>query len=209
MRYGQALVMVVLLGLTPTVDGAQRFSVHVEGRGHDVLLIPGLASSAEVWQGTAAGLRDHYRVHTIQVSGFAGTPAGRNAQGLVVAPLVEDLAAYIDARHLIEPIIIGHSLGGEAALMLAARHPASVGRIVVVDALPFYSLTLNPDATVEWARPQADIMSATLLRMSKEQFDAAQAAGAARLVKSVEARKKLTGATAASDQGGSFARCMS
>ena len=85
--------------------------------------------------------------------------------------------------------------------MLAARHPASVGRIVVIDALPFYSLTLYPGATVESVRPQADKMRAALLGLPREQFDEAQAAGAARLVKSGEARKKLAVAVVASDQG--------
>src|SRR3546814_5969447 len=34
------------------------------------------------------------------------------------------------------PRIIGHSMGGTLAMMLAARYPASTGKVMVVDMLP-------------------------------------------------------------------------
>src|SRR3546814_15717499 len=34
------------------------------------------------------------------------------------------------------PRIIGHSMGGTLAMMLAARYPASTGKVMVVDLLP-------------------------------------------------------------------------
>jgi pimeloyl-ACP methyl ester carboxylesterase len=180
---------------------APRFTVTVEGEGPDVILIPGLASSAAVWDATAAQLRAHHRVHVVQVSGFAGAPAGGNAEGSVVAPLAEAIAAYIGEHRLRAPAVIGHSLGGETALMLAARHPALVGRIMVVDALPFYSLLFNPAATVETVRPQADQMRDALLAMSPEQAQAGAAAAIARLVRSETARAAPVAWSNASDRG--------
>ncbi len=53
----------------------ERISVQVEGAGPDVILIPGLASSREVWAGLATTLRQQYRLHLVQVAGFAGSPA--------------------------------------------------------------------------------------------------------------------------------------
>ncbi|MDD1963504.1 phage terminase large subunit family protein, partial [Pseudomonas sp. 39004] len=43
-----------------------RISVTVEGAGPDVILIPGLASSREVWQDLAARLKHSYRLHQVQ-----------------------------------------------------------------------------------------------------------------------------------------------
>jgi pimeloyl-ACP methyl ester carboxylesterase len=112
-----------------------RFSVTVQGRGPDVILIPGLTGSRDVWKGTAAAVPG-YRYHLVQVAGFAGTPARGNAQGDVVAPLAEEVARYIAANGLRRPAIVGHSMGGTVAMMVAARHPLRVGKVMVVDMLP-------------------------------------------------------------------------
>ena len=112
-----------------------RFSVTVRGSGPDVILIPGLTGSSEVWKGTVAAVPG-YRYHLVQVAGFGGTPPRGNARGDVVAPLAEEVARYIAARGLKRPAIVGHSMGGTVAMMVAARHPLRVGRVMVVDMLP-------------------------------------------------------------------------
>jgi N-formylmaleamate deformylase len=112
-----------------------RFSVVVRGRGPDVIMIPGLTMGRSVWEQAVRGLGG-YRYHLVQVAGFAGDPARGNAEGTVVAPVAEELARYIEAAGLRRPAIVGHSMGGMIAMMVAARYPARVGRIMVVDMLP-------------------------------------------------------------------------
>ncbi|HYD36258.1 MAG TPA: alpha/beta hydrolase [Allosphingosinicella sp.] len=112
-----------------------RFSVAVRGSGPDVILIPGLTGSSDVWRGTVAAVPG-YRYHLVQVAGFGGTPPRGNAKGNVVAPLAEEIARYIAARGLKRPAVVGHSMGGTVAMMVAARHPARVGKVMVVDMLP-------------------------------------------------------------------------
>jgi pimeloyl-ACP methyl ester carboxylesterase len=112
-----------------------RFSVQVVGSGPDVVLIPGLSSGRGVWRRAVAAVPG-YRYHLLQVAGFAGDPARGNGDGPVVAPLVEEIARYIEARGLARPAIVGHSMGGTVGMMLAARHPHLVGRLMVVDMTP-------------------------------------------------------------------------
>jgi N-formylmaleamate deformylase len=112
-----------------------RFSVEVVGSGPDVILIPGLTASREVWRGTVAAVPG-YRYHLVQVAGFAGAPARGNVRGEIVAPLAEEISRYIKAAKLRRPAIVGHSMGGTLAMIVAARHPALVGRVMVVDMLP-------------------------------------------------------------------------
>ena len=61
--------------------------------------------------------------------------------------LVAEMVQYVAG--LERPSIIGHSLGGLIALEVAAANPDAIGRLLIVDALPFYALTINPGATVE------------------------------------------------------------
>ena len=130
-----------LAACTPTAVGAAerfeptRFSVEVQGRGPDVILIPGLTSGREVWRDTVAAVPG-YRYHLVQVAGFAGEPARGNRSGPIVGPLADEIARYITRRGLRQPAIVGHSMGGTLAMMIGTRHPGLAGKIMVVDMLP-------------------------------------------------------------------------
>lgn len=178
----------------------QRISVQTQGAGSDVILIPGLASSREVWKGLASDLKVKHRVHLVELAGFAGTPATANPQGTVMAPAADAIAEYIRTQHLKAPAIVGHSLGGEIALMLGARHPERVGRLMIVDALPFYTLMIDPAATSETAVRQATTMRNWLLAQSPEQREEFQKTSIARLAKTEAARPALVAAGISSDR---------
>jgi hypothetical protein len=75
---------------------SDRLHVRVDGQGRDVILIPGLSSSPEIWQDTVDHLGEGYRVHRIHIQGFAGAPAEGNAQAgatptPVAAPGAEEI----------------------------------------------------------------------------------------------------------------------
>jgi pimeloyl-ACP methyl ester carboxylesterase len=150
-----------------------RISVEVVGHGPDVVLIPGLASSRETWRRTAERLRGKYRLHLVQVNGFAGAPAGANASGPVVGPTADAIDAYIRSAGLKKPSVVGHSLGGVMALDLALDHPGDVGKVMVVDTLAFYTeLFAGPSATAEGAKPYADQIGAGMLKAPDDAFKA-------------------------------------
>ena len=138
-----------------------RFSVVSVGAGPDIILIPGLSSPRAVWNATAERLKATHRVHLIQLKGF-GEPAGPNASGPVLQPFVDELGAFIVERKLKRPAIVGHSMGGLAALMLAADRPSLPGKVMVVDALPFIG-PLFGAVSVEAIRPQAEQMRTMLV----------------------------------------------
>ncbi len=177
---------------TPFPDAATaRFSVTVTGSGPDVILIPGLASSSAVWDGTVAQLKSHYCLHVLNLAGFAGEPAGANTEGDILAPSVEAIDAYIKANHLQKPVVVGHSLGGLMALMLAKAHPEDAGKLIIVDALPYVGVIFNPLATVEMVKPQAAAMRDGMIAAPAEVFNAQQTAGTARLVTSPAHQAKV------------------
>jgi len=179
------IAAVAAIGAALPALAQDRFTVKVTGQGSDVILIPGLASSGAVWDATVKQLAPTHRVHVLQVKGFAGEPAGPNAEGPVLAPLVDEVAAY--AAKLEKPAIVGHSIGGLIALEVAAKQP-KVDRIMVVDALPFYSLLFGPQATIEMAKPQAAMMRTQITAMSDAQFAAGQDQTMSGMVKTEAAR---------------------
>jgi pimeloyl-ACP methyl ester carboxylesterase len=139
---------------------SDRLSVEVVGKGPDVVLIPGLSSSPQVWRGAVAAVPG-YRYHLVHVAGFAGKPAGANSSGAVVGPVAEEIARYIRERKLKKPALVGHSLGGAWAIMIAGRHPELASKVMVVDMLPFFGAVFGgPTATPESVRPIAERMRA-------------------------------------------------
>lgn len=132
---GALLAMTAVAG-PALAASAERFSVKVRGKGPDVILIPGLSSSPEIWESTAQALEGRYRVHLVHVAGFAGAPTAGNAEGKVAAGVAEGLAGYIQAQGLKSPAVMGHSMGGTIGMMLAARSPSLVGKLMVVDMFP-------------------------------------------------------------------------
>lgn len=161
---------------------SDRIHVRVDGDmdGRDIILIPGLSSSPEIWQETVDHLTAQdgagWRVHRIHVQGFAGAPAQGNAQkggapGLVAAPVAEEIARYIRENDLPRPAVVGHSMGGTIGLMLAARHPDLVGRLMVVDMIPFMGAMFGaPGATAESVTPVADQIWAAQANTPREAY---------------------------------------
>lgn len=159
-----------------------RLSVEVVGAGPDVILIPGYGSSREVWRASAERLKGTHRVHLVQFAGFAGEP-WTHGDGALLDPAVEAVAAYVKAAGLQQPAVIGHSMGGLSALLLAQRHPEAVGRVMTVDSLPFFSALYGPQATPETARPFADQAAQMMLAQDEAAMRASQTAGAAGLAR--------------------------
>ena len=199
----------VLLLVKPMMARAQsmakfvptRFTVVDEGTvgKPDVMLIPGLSSSRAVWDAEAKLLAPNYRLHLVQVDGFAGVPAGANATGPVLPGIVDELHGYIAASGM-HPVVVGHSLGGLLALMLADKYPGDVQKMVIVDTLPYYAVLFNPAATVETTKPYVEQMKQQMAAIPADQYAAMQAMIAAQLVKDPAGQKQVAAASAASDR---------
>src|SRR6185369_14421024 len=85
---------------------------------------------------TVEHLGDAYQAHVLTLSGFAGRPPISEPLSAAVR---RDLTRYIRAKKLVDPIIVGHSMGGFIAYWIASYHPDLVGPVIIVDASPALS----------------------------------------------------------------------
>jgi pimeloyl-ACP methyl ester carboxylesterase len=195
---GQAFAQASHAVAAPAFD-SDRMSVEVVGSGPDVILIPGFASSREVWRAEADRLKATHRVHLVQLAGFAGEP-WTHGDGAFVAPMIKELARYIRETRLEQPAVIGHSMGGLSGILLAQAHPDLVGRVMSVDSLPFFSALLGPQVTAESARPFADQAAQSMLNPDADAFRAGQAQGAVGLARDPATRSAMVDWSMASDR---------
>lgn len=167
MFHRRALLAALAASAVPATGWAQagfrsgRIVVETRGSGRDIILIPGLASTAAVWARTAERLGG-YRLHLVSVRGFGDLAAGDNAEGGVMTGVAAELRRYIADARLAAPAIVGHSMGGQVALRVAADARSGVGRVMAVDASPFFPALIAPGATVGDIEPIAQLAYQTL-----------------------------------------------
>ena len=147
---------------TATVAGPEVRLPHISiialGDGPPLVLIPGLSSPRAAWEQVATELGGKHRLILVQVNGFAGDDPGANLQPGILNGIVEDLHGYLQREKLGPVRLAGHSMGGLAALLFAHAFPDQVDRLMIVDALPFFPVLMDPNVTVEQARPVAAMM---------------------------------------------------
>ena len=153
---------------------SQQLQADITGKGPKIILIPGLASSGEVWQETASFLSKNYQCHVLTLPGFGANAAMDFSEGFLFT-MEKLLTDYIEEQS--EPVIlIGHSLGGFLSLRLSKSIPDRIQKAIIVDSFPFYSAAYNPAATPENMKGMANQMKELMLAQSPEQFRAQQQA---------------------------------
>jgi N-formylmaleamate deformylase len=188
---GAALLSVAAAPAPASAAGSHpAFNVKVTGSGAPVILIPGLASPGEVWDGTVQRFCAKRQCHVLTLAGFAGTPA-------IEAPLLpaaeQQLSDYIAEHKMAQPVLIGHSMGAYLALKLAADHPAQVGRVVVVDMLPALAATQMPNMTQEQLEAVAAQMRDRTLQADAASFATQQRHTAGTMVSSAADVERIVG----------------
>ncbi|MFF0502256.1 alpha/beta fold hydrolase [Streptomyces fimicarius] len=102
-----------------------------------VVLLHGRAGSGATWTRIAEDLAADHRVYApdFRGHGLSDWP-GRYSFEM----FRDDLHAFLEARNLAGATVVGHSMGGVAAYLLAQREPDLIGRLIIEDAPPLYPL---------------------------------------------------------------------
>lgn len=147
----------------PAEQRLNRITIKTVGKGDPVVLIPGLGSPPAVFDALVEKLSSNHRLILVHVSGFAGSPVAAGGTDKLLPGIVDELAGWLAANEISGAPVIGHSMGGLTAMMLAKSHPEAAGKLMIVDALPFYGMLMGPGATPDSVRPIVEQMRAGLV----------------------------------------------
>ncbi|HEX2728603.1 MAG TPA: alpha/beta hydrolase [Rubrobacteraceae bacterium] len=103
---------------------------NVIGGGPPVVLVHGWLSSSRVWDGLAGRLAQRFTVYTLDLTGFGESDKPLSGYGVRYGSRL--LYAFCAHFGLTRTSVIGHDIGGNMAVKLAADHPDVVGRLVLV-----------------------------------------------------------------------------
>lgn len=150
----------------------QGLDVQVSGQGPKIILIPGLASSGEVWDETVAELSKNFECHVLTLPGFGENPAAEMPDGFLSK--MEGLITEYINKQTGKVTLIGHSLGGFLSLRLSRSLPGKIDRAIIIDSYPFYSAAFNPAATEENMVEMASQMKQMMISQTPEAYLAGQ-----------------------------------
>jgi esterase len=103
------------------------------GHGAPVLILHGLFGSSTNWRTVAKSLGECFCVYSVDQRNHGRSP---HADSLSYDDLANDALAFLDRHAIGRAAIIGHSMGGKAAMKLSLSAASRVAALVVVDIAP-------------------------------------------------------------------------
>nr|WP_315213852.1 alpha/beta fold hydrolase [uncultured Flavobacterium sp.] len=109
----------------------------IEGSGKPLLILHGFLGMSDNWKTLGAQFAtEGYQVHLLDLRNH-----GRSFQSEAFSyqVMMQDVLAYCKDNSLDAINIIGHSMGGKVAMLLATTHPELIDKLIVADIGPkFY-----------------------------------------------------------------------
>lgn len=111
------------------------------GKGEPLIILHGLYGSSDNWVSIVKELDSYYKVINVDQRNHGQSPHDSEHSYTVLA---NDLLELLVDLNLERVILLGHSMGGKAAMGFAIDHPEKVSSLIVVDIAPWeHKLSTN------------------------------------------------------------------
>jgi N-formylmaleamate deformylase len=109
--------------------------------GAPLVIVPGITSPAITWEFVAAPLSNEFRVIIVDTRGrgLSESPSS----GYTLREYADDLIGLVRGVGLVQPVVIGHSMGARIVAAAAADMRQAFGPVVIVDP-PLSGLGRDP-----------------------------------------------------------------
>jgi esterase len=112
----------------------QLFHRDLGGAGRPPLVIlHGILGSSRNWQTAGDDLSARYHVCALDLRNHGASP---HAEPMTYEALMADVVEWLETHGVGPATVLGHSMGGKVAMLLACRQPERVARLVVEDIAP-------------------------------------------------------------------------
>jgi pimeloyl-ACP methyl ester carboxylesterase len=112
------------------------FNLFFRSYGHlepTLVILHGLLGSSQNWQRVAKALQKMYRVLVVDQRNHGNSP---HTETHTFADLREDVKHFFDQQRLDQAYLLGHSMGGMAAMEFAFHYPERLAGLIVADIAP-------------------------------------------------------------------------
>jgi esterase len=119
--------------LFPTNLAPMKLFFRESGQGPPLIILHGLFGSSDNWYTVAKTFSATHRVYLVDQRNHGQSP---HSDDFNYQLLAEDLHQFVDDHGLKKVDVIGHSMGGKAAMNSAVKYPDQIEKLVVVDIVP-------------------------------------------------------------------------
>ena len=95
-----------------------------------MIILHGLFGMSDNWVSIARRLEDKFQVYLPDLRNHGQSP---HSSLLSYPAMAEDILEFIASHHLENPILLGRSMGGKVAMLLAIENPNLIDKLIVVD----------------------------------------------------------------------------
>jgi pimeloyl-ACP methyl ester carboxylesterase len=100
------------------------------GKGKPLLILHGLFGSSDNWGSLGKKFAENNLVYLVDLRNHGRSPHSKEMSYDLMA---DDLLELIQDKNINSPIILGHSMGGKAALKFAEKYPKYLEKLIVAD----------------------------------------------------------------------------
>jgi len=100
------------------------------GTGEPIIILHGLFGMLDNWQSIANELANNFEVWLVDARNHGHSP---HSSEFSYDAMAEDLHQFIQDHSILQPIIIGHSMGGKTAMRHAQLYAPEIQKLMVVD----------------------------------------------------------------------------
>ncbi len=100
-----------------------------------IVILHGVFGSCDNWLTVSKGLAESNKIYLLDARNHGQSPHSDEFNYDVMA---DDLHEFIQQYQLVNPVIIGHSMGGKTVMRFAVKYPDSFSKMIVVDISPRY-----------------------------------------------------------------------
>lgn len=104
------------------------------GKGQPLIILHGLFGSSDNWLTQAKVFAEKFHVYMPDQRNHGQSPHSEDDFDYSV--MADDIHEFLITNAIHDPIILGHSMGGKAAMKFALDHPELLSKLIVVDIAP-------------------------------------------------------------------------
>jgi pimeloyl-ACP methyl ester carboxylesterase len=103
------------------------------GEGQPAIILHGLFGQSDNWVTVGRRIADQFHVFIPDLRNHGQSP---HALLHSFPAMADDLAEFIEEHQIENPVLLGHSMGGKAAMTYALENPGKVKKLAIIDISP-------------------------------------------------------------------------
>ena len=98
-----------------------------------IIILHGIFGTSDNWQTFGKALSEQYQIFLVDQRNHGQSP---HSEQFDYPAMADDLQEFVATHDLVQPVVLGHSMGGKTAMFFATQYPDRLSKLIIVDIAP-------------------------------------------------------------------------